>query len=369
MRILVYGLSNVRGGVESFIINNCTYIQSKYDNIRFDFVVIDSIPSFVENLQEQGSHFHVVQNRISHPFLFKRELNSILTKTGYDYIWYNVCTLSDITLLEIAKKKSIKTIIHSHNSQNMGNSLNLLLHKAHKARISSLGDCFFACSKDAGRFMFSEKKDSQCSFDVMRNTIDVDMFRFSDKKRVKIRKELGLEGLFVLGHVGRFHPQKNHEYLLDVFSRYYQEDKNSALILIGGGERKNIDEAKEKARALNVLDRVLFLGEKKDIASYYSAMDCFVFPSRYEGFPFSPIEAQASGLPCLVSDVCPENIIMLPSSVMLDIDSETELWVNEIRRIKKMEINREEGVLFVEHAGYGLCDSTEWFLKKIGYMN
>lgn len=357
MRVLVFGLSANRGGVESFILNYTRRILDRADDIIFDFVVFDELPDCVEEFRARGSRFFLLRNRVDDPIHFRSSLKSIFSHHDIDLVWYNVCTLSDITLLDVAHREKVPCLVHSHNSQNMGNTLNLLLHVIHRARVNRLADSLCACSDQGARFMFPRRVVERRGYKVVPNAIESVRFEFSPISRERMRTSLGYPSdAFVLGNVGRLHPQKNQIFLLDVLEEIKGVLPNAKLLVVGDGPlRKQLLKQVEE-RGLE--KSVSFVGAAADTAPYYSAMDCFVFPSRYEGFGIAALEAQAAGLPCVLSDSVPSDVVLSQRACRIPTD-DAKRWASTcINQANNPVKDRQAGVHLVRMSGYDLESTT-----------
>ena len=190
----------------------------------------------------------------------------------------------------------------------------------------------FACSTLAGRWLFGET-----NLHVLPNGFVTDKFRFDPEGRANTRKELGLDGKFVIGHIGRFNSQKNHRFLLKVFDEIALQRENAVLLLVGAGP--DFDEINALIKEHPYNDRIIVYGETSDTAPMYAAMDVFAFPSLYEGLGIVMLEAQISGLPCVASDAVPTDAIITDKAIRLSLGDASE-WS---RRILSMyEDNRAE---------------------------
>ena len=207
--------------------------------------------------------------------------------------------------LPIAKKHGLVTISHAHNTSN-GKGMVAFIKNAMQYPIRYQADYMFACSEEAGRWLFGEKAVHSDRFKVIPNAIDAERFKYNPEVRHRIRKELGIGYEFVVGHVGRLSPQKNHDFLLRCFAEFAAKSPDSRLLLVGDGELR--PHLEERAKELGIADKVLFLGARTNTYEYYQAMDCFVFPSLYEGLGIAVVEAQAAGLPCVVSGTLPKRV-------------------------------------------------------------
>ena len=332
-RVLVYGMSPFYGGVENFIMNYYRNIDK--NKIQFDFLVYDKYPAFSDEIIDDGGDFEIVTGRRTNFFKNFIELNRFFKYNHHKYvaIWCNLCSLSDILPLKLAKKYGINTrIVHSHNSQNMNGKLTYILHSENKKALGKYATEFWACSRLAGKWMFGKAIFDRPEFRVINNAIDVSKFKFSREIRTEKRKELGIDNKFVVGHVGRFHFQKNHEFLIDIFKKVYDKDKDAVLVLIGVG----VDEEKIKMKVSDLgLDKaVKFLGVRSDIPDLMQTMDVFVLPSRFEGLPVVGVEAQAAGLPCLFSNKITKEVSIIEGCVFLSLEEEPGVWADEVLKYK-----------------------------------
>lgn len=221
-------------------------------------------------------------------------------------------------------------------------------------------DYCFACSKEAGESVFGRKwEDSPKAF-VIPNAVDARKFTYREDVRNEVREQLGISDCYVIGHVGRFHYAKNHEFLLEVFEAVHNKllskgglpgnktVRRAVLLLLGEGAR--MEEAKEQARKRNISQDVLFLGNRKDVWKYYQAMDFFVFPSRFEGLPGTVVEAQAAGLQCLISDRITREVGFSELVHYEDIEAAPEKWAEYI--INHMFYERKDMCGAVEAADF-----------------
>ena len=245
--------------------------------------------------------------------------------------------------LPIAKKSGIPICIAHARSAGVDNGIKGLATKVLRKPLQREGltDYNFACSKEAGFAVFGEKLMHEGSVRIIPNAIDISRFTYNEEVRKKIRNELGVSNALVIGHVGSFRYAKNHEFLLNVFSQVCRlldnDDLNEYSMLHGMrvrllmlGKGPLMDEMKKLADKLHIYDRCIFLGNKSNASEYYQAMDYFCFPSRYEGLPGSVIEAQASGLQCLVSDAVTSEVNVTELVSMRSINSEPRDWARKI---------------------------------------
>ena len=245
--------------------------------------------------------------------------------------------------LPIAKNCGIGTTIAHARSAGVDPGIKGIVTKVIRRPLSSEDTCTyrFACTENAGRAVFGDALMDQGKVRVIPNAIDLRRFRFNSEVREKIRKELGLSNAIVIGHVGRFHYAKNHEYLIKVFSEFLRildhDTANSfsmlhgmrlRLLMLGEGDR--MDTMKQLCHDLNISDKVIFTGNKNNANEYYQAMDYFLFPSRYEGLPGTVVEAQAAGLQCLISDSITPEVDITPLVSRMSIEEPPAVWARKM---------------------------------------
>ena len=231
--------------------------------------------------------------------------------------------------LRIAKKHGLFTIAHSHNTNGVGFSD--FLYRIYAFPTRYIADQFFACSRQAGIDRYGKRvgSDPQSCL-LLHNAIDTKRFAFDPQKRESARNMLNIsDDELVIGHIGRFVAQKNHPFLIDVFAEIHRRKPKAKLLLLGLEDPEQA--VRKKAEALGLTDRILFAGVHRDTVPYYHAMDVFVLPSLYEGFGIVNIEAQCSGLPCVISDKVSAECILAKDLVSVcPLDAGAEGWADRI---------------------------------------
>ncbi len=210
---------------------------------------------------------------------------------------------------------------------------------------------YWSCGRDAGIYYYGEQRWNESGF-ILHNAIDVSRFGFRQEARERVRQQHGLGKCFVIGHVGRFNVQKNRSRLLDTFSEVTKAVPDARLALIGTGELEQ--SVKEKAWAMGILDKTLFLGQMADVSEWYHAMDCYVLPSLFEGLPVVGIEAQAAGLPCFFSDRVTDEALLSPGAHRISLEADNAEWAREILAARQPEAERTQGIEIVRQAGYDI---------------
>ena len=351
MNILVFGMTENPGGVESFIMNY--YRRLDMSGFHFDFLCnsYDKI-AYEDEILEKGSKTIHFAPRSKNPARFYKEINTFFKKHAkeYDAIWVNVSSLANISYLKLAKKYGIKRrIIHSHNSQNMDSRLRGKLHELNKRVITRYATDFWACSEEAAEWFYG-KEIPKSRIEIIPNAIDVEKFKFSVKGRNEVRAELGWSDNLIIGNVGRLHFQKNQSFIIKAFAELHKVREDARLVLVGQGEDE--DELRTLADSLGVKDQVFFAGLRDNITDWLSAFDVFFFPSLFEGLSIAALEAQANGLPMLVGEGCvSKDTKILDSYQTCDLNDDLSAWVDKLTEAVKIGRTPHEEVVnrFVAH--------------------
>ena len=366
IKILQIGMTRNLGGLETYMMQQFRHLDRT--RVTYDFVNITAEHEivFAEELRAAGSKIFGVVSRHSNPIKHYRQWIQLLWKIRGQYkaIVLNSNGLSYVFPIFAARFFGIPIrIMHSHNAGDeikIGAARRILI-AFNKLLLSMSATHLFACSTEAGKWMFGNRP-----FTVINNAIDCRQFRFSLERRNQLRCELGLEDAFVLAHVGRFTYQKNHAFLIEVFASFAKRNPDAVLILIGDAvdDRSFLDDAKLKVRKLGIEDRVRFLGMRSDVSELMQAADCFLLPSRFEGLGIVAIEAQAAGLPCLVSNAVPKAVGITRGLVkFLPLDS-IDAWLDAIQAARS--IRRRDTSSEIAEAGYDITreiDKLEHFFE------
>ena len=349
IRVLHSELQSNIGGIEAFLLNLTKTIDKT--NLQFDFLMRGNNPYLENTLKNYGANIYKVPSGMSNYYKF---VKSILVKNNYDFVHVHKNSAANIVLpLMVKKYTNAKLIVHSHNTSPSGGSkIAIMLHKINRTKLMQLSDYRFACSDTAAEWMFGHNyKDEQVK--IIKNGIIVKDYVYNPEIRNKVRTEMGLEDKFVIGHVGAFREQKNHKFLLKLFSQL--NIPNAELVLVGEGPLKN--EMKNYAKELGIQDKVLFLGSRNDVSQLLQAFDIFAMPSLWEGLSVATIEAQASGLPTLVSKNVSSNTKITNQLIFVPLQS--EVWVKKIREIKKNNQDRPNNSEIINKAGYDMQVSSQ----------
>ncbi|MCM1498717.1 MAG: glycosyltransferase [Clostridium sp.] len=358
IRILHYGLSSHLGGIETYLYELALNINREL--FQFDFLAFDDIqPCFYRELSELNCNFHYITSRRNSPSENKKEIEQLLHKEKYDIVHCHLNSLSYIVPVLLALKNNCRVIVHSHNA-GLVFGISYLMHQMNYFRLPKSKIECVAVSDKAGNWMFGE----ETNITILNNGVDIDKYKYSHGSRVQIRDELKLGDKEVIIHTGAFRKQKNHAFIIDIFAAYLSRHPESILMLAGEGELKDV--IKKKVESYNIEKNVIFTGVRNDIERLLSAADKFIFPSLYEGFPISLIEAETSGLYCLSSDRITRQAIIPEICKGLSLDEPVEKWVRELEAFPN--IDRSEAVSYVVKLGLDIkteIDKVESLYKKL----
>lgn len=358
IRVLhIFGALNP-GGVETLVMNIFRCIDR--EKVQFDFALTQGKKSFFDDevLSLGGRIFYFDAGKS-----MQENLSEIFETKGPFRVMHSHVYFYSGLVLRNAKKHNIPVrIAHAHNTS--FGQVYTLKRRAYEWLMRKLilqnATDMLGCSVDACEFVFGEgcMDDPRCS--VMYNGFDVGAFKYNTESRDRIRKQYGIEGKLVVGHVGRFEDQKNHTRLVELFAEIYKKRTDAVLLMVGRGSL--MDSIKEKSKALGIYEACVFAGAQKDTPSYYSAMDVFLFPSLYEGLGSVLIEAQASGLHVITSKtVVPKDIDVTGNAAFVPLEAEAADWAQAVLSAagRKDEADANSKVMEkydIHKVTDGLCD-------------
>lgn len=307
------------GGLTTVAMNY--YRNMDKSGLKIDFASVNK-PSkeLIDELHENGSEYYCLGERKKHPLKYQYALWKLLKEKRYDIIHVHANSASAVLELLSAKKCGVKKrIVHIHNST----CSHMLLHRLLKPLFDRTYTDALACSREAGKWIFGEE------FIILNNAIDTEKYQFKEESRKKIRAEYGIrKETFVIGHVGKINKQKNHTFLIECFYEVNKKMPDAVLLLVGDGPlRKKIE---EKIKCLGLEKNVYFAGMKNNASEYLSAMDCFVFPSVFEGFSLALLEALSSGLKCIASENTRRESEIMNCVKYLSLELNASKWCKEI---------------------------------------
>ena len=349
MRVLQVVTNMDRGGLETMLMNYYRHIDRT--KVQFDFLTHRrERAAYDDEIEALGGKIYRLPRLIPWSKHYLSALDDFFTShPEYKVIHVHQDCLSSIVLRVAAKHGVPVRIAHSH-SASQDKDIKYLVKRFYMKYIPRYATNLFACSNAAGKWMFQDN-----SYQLISNAIDASEFSFGAQKRGRIREEFGFnDDTLVVGHVGSFWAVKNHTFLIDVFSILEKINNTAKLLLVGYGGR--MEEIREKVKNLGLCDKVIFTGIRTDVSDLMQAMDVFVFPSLYEGLPVTMVEAQAAGLPCIISDKVPPECILTEGLVdIMPLSASPEVWAEKV--LSKRAIPRTDRR--AEIAAHGFDITTE----------
>lgn len=354
------------GGIERFLYNTCKYIDKMKFEVSVLSVVLDENSYYIKMFDDIGisidklidkKETNVLKRAVNGHKAFKEYLNSISKDV---IIHFNISNSIDMKYAEIAYELGFSNLIyHSHNSDATSNLKRVAhyLFKSCRCKYSALN---IACSKKAAIWMYRKKDIYKKNYVIINNAIDAGLYDYNEEKRKKIRKELSVGDDLLIGNVGRYNIQKNHDFLVDVFYYIHEKRKDSKLLLIGEGELFQHIELKIKKLGLD--KNVIFIKQTNKVEEYLQAMDVFVLPSFYEGLPFVLVEEQAAGLPSVVSDTITQEVKITDCLNYLSLDLGPKEWASRVLLL--LNNKRYSTLSTIIKSGFDVHDSIQK-LEKI----
>lgn len=352
------------GGAENMIMN--LYRNIDRSKVQFDFLVHTKKKCFFDDeiTQLGGRIFSVPYFNIKNTISYKKALNVFFKAHPEIKIVHGHLGSCAHIYLSVAKKCGCFTIAHSHNTLPTDKSLKNVMYRLFSFRTRKVADYFMACGKQAGLDRFGKQIVESDRFRVLNNAIETTRYVYNPETRKRMRAELGIENAFVIGHIGRFNYQKNHEFLIDIFYEVLKKEPKARLLLVGDGDLRPQIEAKIKK--LGIVDKVIMTGVRKDVPDILQAMDCFVFPSHYEGLPVTVIEAQAACLPCVISENITSEVNISGKVQYISIASEPVSWIEQI--FSSSQEKRDNTLSIIVNNGYDIISSakelSEFYMNK-----
>ena len=355
----------VGGGSEQVVLNYC----SRMPDIHFDLLYqYEPNPQILERFNEAGINCIQIPDKVHHPLKHLWTMFRIFRKGRYDVVhshldWYMNSYVCFLAMLAGVKKR----IAHHHQAYTAQEPV-----EGPKTRLVSLPNhlvknflcvlfripCklfathWLACGEAAAINGWGRRALKKGKVMILPNAIDPDRFKFNAKQRNEVRARYGIsDDDFVVGHVGRFFPQKNHEFLIDIFAELHKQMANAKLLLLGKGPLQ--EHIQQKVEKLGLSRCVIFAGLQRDPASFYTAMDVFCFPSLWEGLPLTLVEAQYSGLPCVMSDAVPRETAITDKVFTLSID-DVKPWCEKLSALN-VAVDRENPLIKSERFDIRKC--------------
>lgn len=352
-RILVYGMTDNPGGIETYLVNMMQKMRER--DVIFDYLCDFPTVAHKELIERNGSRIYYIPAKSKGLIKHWMEVYRVVKRhEEYKTIYFNILDAGAAFTMLIPWLMRRKIVVHSHN----GETDKKRLHKYCRPFMLFMAKEYLACSNVAAEFMFGSKHKNEVIF--IPNAIDVGKYKYNEKSRKETREKLNLhEDNVVICHVGRLSLQKNPFGMLEIFKAVLRQNDKAILLSVGTGELAN--EVKEKAYELGIHNNVRFLGKRSDVAELLQAADVFFLPSFYEGLPIVALEAQAAGLPCVLSKNITEEIDLTGNVCFVSLSESEERWASIL--LERAALTREcKGVL--EETEYNI-KNFEQTLNKI----
>ncbi len=353
------------GGIEVLIMN--LYRNIDKSKVQFDFLMHspDGEGSFVPEIEKLGGRVYRAPIIKTKNKTYYGRINQYIRflkrffKEHQEYrIIHGHMTNTAAIYMPIAKKYGnvVCTIAHSHLTQARPGLVGKVTDILHKP-IPKLATDYFACSEMAAHWIFSEEAIKAGKVKVIKNGVDPKRFHYDINEASEMKKELGLEGKFVIGNVARFKTEKNHTFMIDIMSELVKIRHDIVLMLVGDGELRQ--ETEEKVHSLGLDDYVKFMGIRSDVPQLMEAMDLFLLPSLYEGLPVVGIEAQAAGLPVVTSTGVTEETDITGNVTFLDLNVGAKAWAEKINEVYE-NFQRKDMLTYIRENGYDITETAKW---------
>lgn len=353
-------------GIEAFIMNMYRHVDRS--KVQFDFLVTRNTDEYYDaEIKALGGKKYCIdymttQNMMVRIIKEAKAIKAFLKEHQYSVVHLHTTTPLRMPYLIAMKQAGVKNrIIHSHSATVEGKSfLKRCVYGFFKQFIPIYATECIGCSKAASKWMYPRRVWKNNKDVVFFNGIDTKKFSFSNEIREKIRLELGLGDCYTLVNTGRFLEQKNQSFLIDILEEIVKDDPDVKLLLLGKGPlRKSVE---EKVSAKKLDNNVLFLGVRDDVQNILQAADCYVMPSLYEGLPVSAVEAQSTGLPCVLSSNITEEVALCENVKFLELSAPISQWKEEILKCRHVS-QREKASNMIKRKGYEVQDCAEQLMK------
>lgn len=365
MRKILLGfiMDGKSGGLDTYILHFMEAVRK--DSIQIDLLTNQTDPELKAYLAKRRSRLFEIAN-LWHPIQQFRQVRYLIRREKYDMVYLNISTSMDLVAAFAAKSCKVpRRILHSHSGGNDCESIKKrfifnVLQKICRYILYRAGNEFYACSKKAGYWMYPKKIVDSNTFDVIYNAVDRNNFVYHPEIREEARKELEIADKFVIGHAGNFCYQKNHEFLIRIFQAIHDKEPGAVLLLAGRGVR--YEQIWEQVQRAGIADSVYFLGWRKDVDRLFQAMDVFLLPSHFEGLPTVGIEAQCTGVPCVMSDSITREVKIADRCDFISLKESPECWAKEVLKWKDCS---RECVKYLESAKYYSLENQKRQLENL----
>lgn len=348
IRIFMIGMSQDKGGVEAYITNLCDHLNQD------EFEIIHCWPKMEIN----GKQWSCPSNRHNY-FKYAIFWTTFFKENCFDVVYFNTCDIVSVDMLRFAKKAGVSVrIIHSHSTENQMkmNLFHRITENYNKKHIKDIATHLFACSEEAGKWMFPEY-----DFVTIKNGIDLSKYMYNNEFRKECRQNIGIGEEYLIGCVGRLDPEKNPLMSVKVMKAISDSVSDAKFVFVGDGRLRG--QIEKKIDEYHLDEKIFLIGARDDANKWYSALDCLLMPSLYEGLPFTLVEAQTAGLPCVVSNTVSDEANLTGLVEYVALNDSIETWSKKVLEACAKE--RSDTTRQLLYAGYSVEDTVK---KVIGII-
>lgn len=360
-RVLCITASMNAGGAETFLMK--MYRAMDKTRYQMDFCVNADSNYYESEILGLGGKIYRVPAKSQNILGWYKETKKVVRDHEYKYV-IRVCEHSLAALdLVVARQGGADHLIMRSSNASSGSRLSIFLHKVFRFLPKFVPTVKIAPSTEAAEYSFGRGCIRRGEASLLHNAIDTTVYRYDPAGREQIREELGIKDKFVVGHVGRFNHQKNHAFLIDTFQEVLRNNPDARLVLVGNGELE--ESICQKVNDLGIEQYVIFTGVRKDVPQLLSAFDVFLFPSFYEGMPNTVIEAQSTGLPCIVSDTITREAKITDIVSYVGLNESTAMWASKVSKLAERVVDRETYHTLMKNSGYDIQDCVGRFIDLV----
>lgn len=324
------------GGKKSLVMEYYRHIDR--NRYQFDFICdndSNGIPD--KEIEDMGGRVYRVapyQHIISH----MRDLDKIFRENNYQ-IMHAYDNLMNLFPLIIAKRNGIRVRISESISTGHAREARTLIKYALRPFANVAVTNPLANAEASAIFQFGRKMYLENKIPIFKSVIDVDKFAYNETLRREVRNKHGWgDEKIIFGFIGRLVPQKNPKFIIDIFLEIRRMEPNAMLVVIGHGPL--LQRLLQRAEDCQLGDSFSYLGLTEDVVPFFNAFDGFIMPSLYEGLPVVGIEAQAIGLPTIMSDTITRETTATPLAHYISLSESPTVWAEKSLSLVKENIHR-----------------------------
>ncbi|MBI9014103.1 MAG: glycosyltransferase [Clostridiales bacterium] len=353
---VIHIVSNIsrNDGIMSIMMNLNRNIDK--NELLFDFITFN-VPeiNYLDEIESLGGKVYDL-SKVKKMSLYYEISRIFSMEIKYNTIHIHSLNYGILPILISKKYNILNRIVHSHSTKSSSQLLKRIRNAVINRIVLLYANKYIACSDTAAEYLFNRKIIENKKVFILNNAIDCNEFSFCTEKRKNTRNKFGIKNEFVVGHVGRFSKEKNHEFIVKVFFEILKINECSRLLLIGDGPTKS--KIMKLTEMLNIQDKVTFAGTLNDTSSIYSAIDLLIFPSFFEGVPLVLVEAQACDTPCIVSEKITADIQINSNYEIMKLIDAPQNWAQKIIRMN-VRNKRNSKKDSIARAGYCIKDSSK----------